>query len=103
MPVVLSSDMRQSLSRGPAAAGRDRRLRMAHPFDGHHTGARVEAAGRTWWGDCAWDGYGIAAAPGLPEADITAQGPRRLRRPARPRPAAAQPRGIAGDPARQRP
>jgi hypothetical protein len=34
----------------------------------------VDAGGRTWWGNCAWDGLGIVAALGLPDADVTAQG-----------------------------
>ena len=48
-----------------------RRIHMAHPFAGHHDGTRVESAGRTWWGNCAWDGLGIAAALGLREATVT--------------------------------
>ena len=47
---------------------------MAHPFAAHHDGARVDAGGRTWWGNCAWDGLGIVAALGLPDARVTAQG-----------------------------
>ena len=50
------------------------RIRMAHPFAAHRDGARVDAAGRTWWGNCAWDGFGIVHALGLPEATVTAQG-----------------------------
>jgi hypothetical protein len=45
---------------------------MAHPFAAHRDGARVDAGGRTWWGSCAWDGLGIVAALGLPEAIVTA-------------------------------
>ena len=37
-------------------------------------GARVDAGGRTWWGNCAWDGFGIVHALGLPDATVTAQG-----------------------------
>jgi hypothetical protein len=47
---------------------------MAHPFAAHHDGARVDAQGRTWWGNCAWDAFGIVAALELPNATITAQG-----------------------------
>ena len=36
----------------------DGRIRMAHPFAAHRDGARVDAGGRTWWGNCAWDGSG---------------------------------------------
>ena len=50
------------------------RIRMAHPFAAHREGARVDAAGRTWWGNCAWDGFGIVHALGLAEATVTAQG-----------------------------
>ena len=52
----------------------DGRILMAHPFAGHTNGARVDAQGRTWWGNCAWDGFGIVAALGLEDATITAQG-----------------------------
>jgi hypothetical protein len=47
---------------------------MAHPFAGHREGARVEAGGRTWWGNCAWDGLGIVAALGLRDADVVGNG-----------------------------
>ncbi|MDX6552843.1 MAG: hypothetical protein QOH74_1331 [Gaiellales bacterium] len=50
------------------------RVRMAHPFAAHHDGARVDAGGRTWWGNCAWDGLGIVAALGLREATVTSNG-----------------------------
>jgi hypothetical protein len=52
----------------------DGRIVMAHPFAGHRNGARVDAGGRTWWGNCAWDAFGIVAALGLEDATITAQG-----------------------------
>ena len=47
---------------------------MAHPFANHTDGARVDAGGRTWWGNCAWDAFGIVAALDLRDATITAQG-----------------------------
>jgi hypothetical protein len=50
------------------------RIRMAHPFAGHHDGTRVDSGGRTWWGNCAWDGLGIVAALGLQEATLTSDG-----------------------------
>ena len=50
------------------------RIVMAHPFAGHTEGARVDANGRTWWGNCAWDGFGIVHALGLADATVTAQG-----------------------------
>ena len=46
---------------------------MAHPFANHAHGARVDAQGRTWWGNCAWDAFGIVAALRLREATVTAQ------------------------------
>ena len=50
------------------------RVVMAHPFAVHRDGARVDAGGRTWWGNCAWDGLGIVHALGLADATVTAQG-----------------------------
>jgi hypothetical protein len=37
-------------------------VRMAHPFSGVPTEYRVEANGRTYWANCAWDTLGIPAA-----------------------------------------
>jgi Alkylmercury lyase len=37
-------------------------IRMANPFSGVPTGYRVCAAGRWWYGNCAWDAFGICAA-----------------------------------------
>ena len=48
-------------------------LLMAHPFANHTDGARVHSGGRTWWGNCAWDAFGIVAALRLREATVTAQ------------------------------
>ena len=47
---------------------------MAHPFAAHRDGTRVEAGGRTWWGNCAWDGLGIVASLGLRDAALRANG-----------------------------
>src|ERR1700754_2462780 len=47
---------------------------MAHPFANHTAGARVDSGTRTWWGNCAWDAFGIVAALDLTGATITAQG-----------------------------
>ena len=50
-------------------------IRMAHPFAAHDEGATVtDAAGRTWRGNCAWDGFGIAAALRLHGFTVTSQG-----------------------------
>ena len=73
-PLPDSAGLRELAERHVVVLDERGRIRMAHPFAGHHTGARVDAGGRPWWGNCAWDGYGIAAALGLPEAEITAQG-----------------------------
>ncbi len=37
-------------------------IRMANPFSAVPTPYRVEAAGRWWYGNCAWDALGICAA-----------------------------------------
>lgn len=44
---------------------------MAHPFAGHREGARLDAVGGPWWGNCAWDAFGIAAALGRREGAVT--------------------------------
>lgn len=37
-------------------------IRMANPFSAVPTPYRVEADGRSWYGNCAWDAFGICAA-----------------------------------------
>jgi hypothetical protein len=37
-------------------------IRMANPFSAVPTAYRVNAAGRWWFGNCAWDAFGILAA-----------------------------------------
>jgi hypothetical protein len=37
-------------------------IRMANPFSAVPTAYRVYAAGRWWYGNCAWDALGICAA-----------------------------------------
>lgn len=37
-------------------------IRMANPFSGVPTPYRVQAAGRSWYANCAWDAFGICAA-----------------------------------------
>jgi hypothetical protein len=45
---------------------RDRpEIRMAIPFSAVPTPYRVEAGGRSWFANCAWDAYGILAALGV--------------------------------------
>ena len=35
---------------------------MANPFSGVPTAYRVQAAGQWWYGNCAWDAFGICGA-----------------------------------------
>ncbi len=37
-------------------------IRMANPFAADRTPFRVEAVGRSWYANCAWDAFGIGAA-----------------------------------------
>jgi hypothetical protein len=37
-------------------------VRMANPFAAVPTAYHVQAAGRWWYGNCAWDAFGICAA-----------------------------------------
>ncbi len=37
-------------------------IRMANPLSGVPTSYRVQARGRRWYGNCAWDAFGILAA-----------------------------------------
>ncbi|HET8741521.1 MAG TPA: organomercurial lyase [Gaiella sp.] len=37
-------------------------IRMANPFSAVPTPHRVEAAGGSWYANCAWDAFGICAA-----------------------------------------
>jgi hypothetical protein len=40
----------------------DGEIRMANPFSAVPTPYRVEAAGGSWYANCAWDAFGIPAA-----------------------------------------
>jgi hypothetical protein len=40
-------------------------IRMANPFSAVPTPHRVEAGGRSWFANCAWDAFGIPAALGV--------------------------------------
>lgn len=40
-------------------------IRMANPFAAQPTDFRVRAAEREWYGNCAWDAFGIGAALGV--------------------------------------
>jgi hypothetical protein len=72
-PVPDSADLRALAEAHVVVLSEQSEIRMAHPFAGHREGARVDADGRTWWGNCAWDGFGIVHALGLQDATITAQ------------------------------
>ncbi len=37
-------------------------IRMVNPFAAQPTSFKVEAAGRSWFANCAWDAFGIGAA-----------------------------------------
>jgi hypothetical protein len=39
-------------------------IRMANPFSAVPTAYRVDAAGRPWFANCAWDAFGIAVVLG---------------------------------------
>ena len=41
---------------------RDGKILMANPFSAAPTQHRVEAGGRQWYANCAWDAFGICAA-----------------------------------------
>ena len=73
-PLPDSPDLRALEAAHVVVLDENARILMAHPFAGHRDGARVDAGGRTWWGNCAWDGFGIVHALGLRDARITAQG-----------------------------
>ena len=40
-------------------------IRMANPFSAVPTAYRVEAVGRWWYANCAWDAFGILGAFGV--------------------------------------
>ncbi len=40
-------------------------IRMLNPFSAVPTAYRVEAGGRSWYGNCVWDAFGIPAALGV--------------------------------------
>ena len=73
-PPALDEDLTSLAEQHVVALDDGGRVWMAHPFAAHHEGARVESGGRVWWGNCAWDGLGIAHALGLADFTVTAQG-----------------------------
>ena len=52
--------------------GDDGQIVMAHPFSAPRPDATtVEAGGRTWHGNCGWDGLGLVHALLLEDATVT--------------------------------
>jgi len=45
-------------------------IRMANPFSAVSTRYTVDVAGKTYWANCAWDAFGVAAALHSDEAVI---------------------------------
>lgn len=70
-PPQLDAHVLRALEENHVVVLRDGDVWMAHPFAAHRWGARVESDGRSWWGNCAWDGLGIVAALGLRDASVT--------------------------------
>ena len=50
-------------------------IRMLNPFSAVETPHRVEAAGRSWYANCAWDALGIPHALHVGEARIESRCP----------------------------
>ena len=71
-PPPLDADVLRALEENHVVVLRDGAVWMAHPFAAHRWGTRVDSGdGRSWWGNCAWDGLGIVAALGLRDAVVT--------------------------------
>ena len=66
--------LRRLAERHVVALDGDGRILMAHPFAAHRDGARVTSGDREWWGNCAWDAFGIVVALGLAEATVASDG-----------------------------
>jgi Alkylmercury lyase len=61
-PAVLASWGRLHDAHALVLNGERTELRMANPFSAVPTAYRVHARGRCWYGNCAWDAFGILAA-----------------------------------------
>ena len=71
-PPLLDASLLRALQEKHVIVLRDGAVWMAHPFAAHRWGARVDGPdGRSWFGNCAWDGLGIVAALGLRDAVVT--------------------------------
>jgi hypothetical protein len=74
-PPQLDAHVLRALEERHVVVLREGRVWMAHPFAAHSWGAHVTTAdGRTWRGNCAWDGLGIVAALGLRDATLDSDG-----------------------------
>jgi Alkylmercury lyase len=69
-PVAPDERLRSLAARHVVVLDGDGRIVMAHPFAAHRDGTRVRSGAREWWGNCAWDAFGIVAALGLREATV---------------------------------
>jgi hypothetical protein len=56
-----AADARQEDRAASGGAGATDELRMLNPFSVVPTAYRVRAGGRWWYGNCAWDAFGICA------------------------------------------
>lgn len=72
--VPASAELRELVKQHVVVLESEGHILMAHPFAGHRDGARLTAGDRTWWGNCAWDALGIAAALGVGDAAVTSNG-----------------------------
>jgi hypothetical protein len=68
---LAEADIRESLERlfaqkAIALMSESREILMASPWSAVPTSYVVEAGGRSWWANCAWDGLAIPAAMGVP-------------------------------------
>ncbi len=74
-PVVDDVETLRSLAAQHVVVLDDDHIVMAHPFSiPREDATRVEAGGRVWHGNCAWDGLGLVAALGLEGATVESQG-----------------------------
>ena len=60
--VVVAGWRRLEAEHAVVLAGATDELRMLNPFSMVPTAHRVHAGGRWWYGNCAWDAFGICAA-----------------------------------------
>jgi hypothetical protein len=61
-PAVLAAWQRLHAAHALVLDAAGTAIRMANPFSGVPTAHRVQADGRWWYANCAWDAFGICAA-----------------------------------------